>query len=203
MLRTRGRAVTAEDYEELTHEVAPDVARVRCVRAGSGPDAGSIRLLITPAAPMVRGSIRFEDLVPTEELLARIADYLDRVRVVGTRLVIEPPTYQGVTVVAQLRAHPKASIARIREDAMARLESYFNPLVGGPNGDGWPWGRPVQAGEAFAVLQGLPGVDLVEDVRLFGANMVTGERGAPTQRLEVDQHSLVFSYQHHVRVGEP
>ena len=152
---------------------------------------------------MVRGSIRFEDLVPTEELLARIADHLDRIRVIGTRLVIEPPTYQGVTVVAQLRAHPRASIARIREDAMARLESYFNPLVGGPDGDGWPWGRPVQAGEAFAVLQGLPGVDLVEDVRLFGANMVTGERGAPTQRLEVDPHSLVFSYQHHVRVSEP
>jgi len=203
MLRTRGRAVTAEDYEELTREAAPDVARVRCVPAGSGPDAGSIRLLITPAAPMVRGSIRFEDLVPTEELLARIADHLDRIRVVGTRLVVEPPTYQGVTVVAQLRAHPRASIARIREDAMARLESYFNPLVGGPDGDGWPWGRPVQAGEAFAVLQGLPGVDLVEDVRLFGANMVTGERGAPTQRLEVDPHSLVFSYQHHVRVSEP
>jgi predicted phage baseplate assembly protein len=151
---------------------------------------------------MVRGAIRFEHLVPSADLLARIAEYLDRVRVIGTRLVIEPPTYQGVTVVAQLRARPKASAARIREDAMERLETYFNPLVGGPDGDGWPWGRPVQAGEAFAVLQGLSGVDLVEDVRLFGANMVTGERGQPTQRLELDPHTLVFSYQHQVRVSE-
>jgi predicted phage baseplate assembly protein len=202
MLRTRGRAVTAEDYEQLTREAAPEVARVRCVAAGTGADAGSVRVLITPAAPMVRGAIRFEDLVPSPELLARIAECLDRVRVIGTRLVIEPPTYQGVTVVAQLRARPKTSAARIREEAMERLETYFNPLVGGPDGDGWPWGRPVQAGEAFAVLQGLPGVDLVEDVRLFGANMVTGERGAPTQRLELDPDTLVFSYQHQVRVSE-
>jgi predicted phage baseplate assembly protein len=203
MLRTRGRAVTAEDYEQLTREAAPEVARVRCVPAGSGPDAGSIRLLVTPAAPMLRGAIRFEDLVPTAELLARIAEHLDRLRVIGTRLVIEPPTYQGVTIVAQLRARPKASVARIREDAMERLETYFNPLVGGPDGSGWPWGRPVQAGEAFAALQGLTGVDLVEDVRLFGANMVTGERGAPAQRLELNPNSLVFSYQHQVRVSEP
>jgi hypothetical protein len=86
---------------------------------------------------------------------------------------------------------------------MERLETYFNPLVGGPDGSGWPWGRPVQAGEAFAALQGLTGVDLVEDVRLFGANMVTGERGAPAQRLELDPNGLVFSYQHQVRVSEP
>jgi predicted phage baseplate assembly protein len=202
LLRTRGRAVTAEDYEQLTREAAPEVARVRCVAAGSGPDAGSVRVLVTPAAPMAKGRIRFEDLIPSAEVLARIADYLDRARLIGTRLVIEPPTYQGVTVVAQLRARPKASAARIREAAMERLECYFNPLVGGPDGGGWPWGRPVQSGEAFAVLQGLPGVDLVEDVRLFGANMVTGDRGAPTQRLELDPNSLVFSYQHQVRVGE-
>ena len=30
LLRTRGRAVTAEDYEQLAREAAPEVARVRC-----------------------------------------------------------------------------------------------------------------------------------------------------------------------------
>ena len=202
MLRTRGRAVTAEDYEQLTREAAPEVARVRCVAAGHGADAGSVRVLVAPAAAMTKGVIRFEDLVPSVALLERIADYLDRLRVIGTRLVIEPPTYQGVTIVAQLRAKSRTSAARVREEALERLESYFNPLIGGPDGDGWPWGRPVQAGEAFAVLQGLPGVDMVEDVRLFGANMLTGERGSQTPRLQLDPNSLVYSYQHQVRVSE-
>ena len=36
LLRTRQRAVTAEDYENLARAAAPEVARVRCVPAGSG-----------------------------------------------------------------------------------------------------------------------------------------------------------------------
>ena len=50
MLRTRDRAVTAEDYEQLALESAPEVARVRCVPAGEGPDAGAVRVLVVPAA---------------------------------------------------------------------------------------------------------------------------------------------------------
>jgi len=49
----------------------------------------------------------------------------------------------------------------------------------------------VHSGEVFAALQGVRGVDVVEDVRLFGANPVTGERGPETTRLELPTHSLV------------
>ena len=54
----------------------------------------------------------------------------------------------------------------------------------------------------FAVLQRVRGVDLVEDVRLFGADPVTGRRGSETSRLELPANSLAFSYQHMVRVEE-
>ena len=37
LLRTGSRAVTAEDYEHLAQEAAPDVARVRCVSAARAP----------------------------------------------------------------------------------------------------------------------------------------------------------------------
>ena len=48
----------------------------------------------------------------------------------------------------------------------------------------------------------LDGVDLVDDVRLFGANPVTGERGQPASRVELPPDSLVFSYEHQVRVTQ-
>jgi hypothetical protein len=54
----------------------------------------------------------------------------------------------------------------------------------------------------YALLQRVRGVDLVEDVRLFGANPVTGERGEQTQRLDVDPFSLIFSFEHHVKVED-
>lgn len=203
VLRTRSRAVTAEDFELLTREAAPEIARVRCIPAATAEDAGHVTVCIVPAAARDRDVVRFEDLLPTEATLAAIARRLEDGRIIGSVVHVEPPSYQGITVVARLRAGPRADADRVRADAVAALHQYFDPLVGGPDGTGWPWGRPAQAGDAFGVLQGIHGVDVVEDVRLFGANPVTGERGEATARLELAANSLVFSYEHQVRVVTP
>jgi predicted phage baseplate assembly protein len=203
LLRTRTRAVTAEDYEAITKERAPELARVKCVTAGDdGVDAGSVRILVVPAAKAVNGRLQLGDLVPDADTLGRIADRLEEVRLIGTRVLVEPPTYRGVTVVARLVARPRVSTSRIQAEALDALYKLLDPLRGGPDGDGWPFGRAVHSGEVFAALQGVRGVDVVEDVRLFGANPVTGERGSETSRLDLPAHSLVFSYGHQVRVEE-
>ena len=199
LLRTRNRAVTAEDYEILAREAAPEVARVRCVPAGD--TAGAVRVLVVPAAASDRGRIRLEDLIPADETFARIAQRLDETRVVGTQVLLEPPRYRGITVVARLIARPKVDVGRVETQALDALYRLLNPLPGGgPDGTGWPFGRPVQPGELFAAMQGVHGVELVEDLRIFGANPVTGKRGAEVKRLELDMNSLVFSFEHHVRV---
>ncbi|GAB2633274.1 putative baseplate assembly protein [Streptomyces capparidis] len=203
-LRTLHRAVVPRDYEQLAREVAPDAARVACVPAGDDPEqAGGVRLLVVPAGRGdERGRIRFEELLPPRDTLAAIAEYLDERRPIGTRLVVEPPYYQGVTVVASVQAVRGAVLERLRSEALAALYHYVNPLTGGPANQGWPFGRPVHSGEIFAVLQRVPGVDLVEDVRLFPADPLTGQRGEPATRIELDRHALVFSYEHQLRVRE-
>ena len=45
------RAVTAEDYEQLAREAAPEVARVRCVAERRGHGDAAVRVLVVPAAP--------------------------------------------------------------------------------------------------------------------------------------------------------
>ncbi len=80
------------------------------------------------------------------------------------------------------------------------LYRYFHPIRGGPEGRGWPFGRPIHTGEVYAVLQRLTGTEFVEDVKLFAADPVTGERGGAVQRIDVGAHALVFSYEHQVRV---
>lgn len=215
-LRTLHRAVVPHDYELLAREVAPDAARVHCIPASSDDDtgtagnggddagaveAGGVRLLIVPAGRGdARGRIEFDELVPPEQTLGLIREHLDARRPIGTRLVVEPPFYQGVTVVASVQTERGAVAEKVREEALAALYGYFNPLTGGPGGQGWPFGRPVQSGEAFAVLQRVPGVDLVEDVRLYRADPVTGERTDATTKIPLDRHALVFSYEHQLRV---
>ncbi|MFE1359607.1 putative baseplate assembly protein [Streptomyces harbinensis] len=201
-LRTLHRAVVPRDYEQLAREVAPEVARVHCVRAGE-QEGEPLRLLVVPGGHSdARGRVAFDDLVPSPETLAAISDHLDERRPVGARLLVQPPLYQGLTIVASLQSERGVALDRLRETALTALYSYFNPLTGGPEGRGWPFGRPVQSGEVFAVLQRVPGVDLVEDIRLFPADPLTGERTEPVSRIELDAHALVFSYGHQLRVRE-
>jgi predicted phage baseplate assembly protein len=201
-LRSRGRAVTTEDFEHLSREVAPELARVHAVAAGDGADAGSVRVLVVPDAPAEGGRLRFEQLLPPDDTLARVAARLDETRIVGTRVIVEPPVYRGITIVARLRPRPRVTPGRLQEDALRALYGYFNPIAGGPEGTGWPFGRPIQVGEVYSVLQRVRGTELVEDVRLFGADPITGQRGQATQRLDLEPHALVFSYEHQLMVEE-
>lgn len=202
MLRTRERAVTAEDYEQIARQAAPEALRVRCVPAG--PDSPAVRVLVVPAlgehSYSEDDSARFASLLPRDETLARIRDALDERRCVGAQVLVEPPYYQGVTVVAALRGRGRSGWSLLRERALRALYDYLNPIDGGPDGTGWPFGRPIQSGEIYAVLQRVEGIDLVEDVRLFAADPVTGERGSAVQRIDLPPHALVFSYAHQVRV---
>jgi predicted phage baseplate assembly protein len=205
-LRTRGRAVTREDYEQLAREAAPEVARVRCIESSPDPsgaeaEPGGVRVLVVPAAADGEsGELRIEQLIPSEESLSRIRDYLDERRTVGARVVVEPPTYLGVTVVTRLRAKAGVRASRLQAAAVEALNRYLHPISGGPEGGGWPFGRPVLAGEVYSVLQSLRGTELVEDVRLFAAGVIDGTRGPATNRIDLDSNALVLSYGHQVLV---
>ena len=199
VLRTRNRAVTSEDYELIAIESAREVSRVRCVPADG---TSGVRILVVPDAPDEGGRLDFQQLVPAEATLSRIAAALDERRVVGARVVVEPPLYQGLTVVARVKARELADPVRLQTAALEALYGYFHPIRGGPEGRGWPFGRPVQVGEVYAVLQRLRGVELVEDARLFGADPVTGRRGDQTPRLDIGPSELVFSFGHQVLVAD-
>lgn len=202
ILRTRDRAVTAEDYEHITREAAPEIARVRCIEAKEGPDAGSVRVLIVPAVTSGHDALRFEQLEPTRDTSEKVKRRLDECRILGSRILVEPPAYLGLTVVARLRARPRIDRTRLQQEALDALYQHFHPTEGGPEHSGWPFGRPVQSGEVYAALQRLRGTELVEDVRLFSADLKTGVRGKATDRLDVGPNGLVFSYEHQVLVED-
>jgi predicted phage baseplate assembly protein len=199
-MRSRGRAVTSEDFEEIAREAAPEIARVRCLPAGDAAEAGAVRLLVVPACNGENGRLRFDELLPTDDTLKSIAAHLEARRLIGSRVIVEPPHYQGLTVVAQLRARPHTRPAALQEAALEALYRHFHPVSGGPDRAGWPFGRPAHVGDVFAVLQALSGTELVEDVRLFAADPVNRTRGEATQRLAIDGNALVFSFEHQVRV---
>jgi len=203
LLRSRGRAVTAEDFVQLTHGIAPEVARVHCAPSREGDGGEGVAVLVVPhVVSDAVGRVRRADLVPHESLLERIASGLDERRLVGTRLIVTPPVYVGLTIVVDVAARERYDSEEVHDDVLRAMYALLDPLTGGPDGTGWPFGRPVQSHEVHAALARIPGVDMSQEVRvtLFPADADTGRRGAPVQRLDLPSNGLVFSYEHQVRV---
>ena len=197
-LRTCDRAVTAADYEVIAGEAAGAAVRVHCVPPGA-PDE-PVRVLVVPdVAGYGPGRLPFAALTPDVGLLERIAAALDQRRLVGARVVVEPPRYRGVTVAVRLRARRGRDCERLAQDALAALYRWLHPRDGGPDGSGWPFGRPVTLGDVHAALAGLPDLDYVDDARLYPADPAAGARGEATQHVEVGADELPFSFDHQMQ----
>jgi predicted phage baseplate assembly protein len=198
-LRTGDRAVTAEDYEVIAGEAAGAAVRVHCVPPATPADP--VRVLVLPdVVGYGPGRLPFAALTPGKDLLGRISAALDRRRMVGIRVVVEPPRYRGITVAIRLRARRDRDCERLAEDALAALYRWLHPRDGGPGGFGWPFGRPVTLGDVHAALAGLPDLDYMEDARLYPADPVTGARAEAAQHVEVAADELPFSFDHQVQV---
>jgi hypothetical protein len=97
-----------------------------------------------------------------------VGRHLRRRGVVGTRILVAGPDYVEVTVRARVRAAPGADGAALAREATAALAAFLDPLDGGPDGGGWPFGRDVYRSEVLELLDRLPGVDVVLALELAG-----------------------------------
>jgi predicted phage baseplate assembly protein len=162
-LAARVRGVTASDLEELARET-PGVPVKRAVALPALhpdhaclPAPGVVTVVVLPRCG--------DPPVPSPELLATVRRYLERRRPLTTELHVVGPEYVAVTVSATLRAGgPAGGIAAA---AQAALDRFFDPLAGGQDGRGWPFGRDVVESEVLAVLDAVPGVAFVHDVAVF------------------------------------
>lgn len=173
-VRAGSRAVTAEDFERLAAEADPAVARVRCLPPAER--GGPIRLVVVPKVDVGLEEQRLDDFALSPQLLRRLADHLDARRVLGTTIEIGTPYYQGVTVAAMVVARPGRPAGLVRDRARAAIYRYLDPLVGGPDGRGWPFDTDVTSAGIFSVLESVEGVERVEEVLLFEYDLRNGER---------------------------
>ncbi|NLT55652.1 MAG: putative baseplate assembly protein [Actinomycetales bacterium] len=203
-LRGGQRAVTAADFERLTLAAAPGVARARCLAPQRPEDP--VRLLVVPRVDVPPETLGLDDLGLSAELERTIADYLEARRLLTVRMVVDRPTYLGISIAARVRAAPGMRTETVRASAEAALYRYVNPVIGGPDGHGWPFGRDLNIGEAFALLSGVVGVLAVEEVVFFSGDLALsrGTRRTRDERLgnavRLPEGSLFASCDHRVVV---
>ncbi|HUO72199.1 MAG TPA: putative baseplate assembly protein [Solirubrobacteraceae bacterium] len=201
-IRTRYRAVTAEDFEFLVSQSSSRVGRTIC-RAPSRP-TDSIKVHVLPRVAPADRHLTLDELTPDAGLLAEVASYLDGRRVIGMTVDLLPVRLRGISVVVNLQAHPGASLQRVEEEVLQALYTYINPLVGGAPtgpGTGWPFGRLLNQGELYQIVHSVDGVEFVKILRVYETDLRTGEQ-APQPAgshvmLEADE--LLASARHVVR----
>ena len=210
-LRTRTRAVTADDYEYLTCRV-PGVARARCLAPGAQPgdrnepQPGQVFVIVLPQTDAQQGRIPLERLTLSAELRSAVLAHLNARRLLGTALEVRQPQYIWVSVQAVLHVPERSDpdlIRDVQQRAEEALYRYLNPYVGGPHGDGWPFGRSLNRSEIYGLLQSVEYVEYVEDVQMSVSESAGGANPGPatgTRTVQVSRHGLICSDQHQVKV---
>jgi predicted phage baseplate assembly protein len=176
LLRTRDRAVTAEDFESLALQASRSVARVRCPSESSGNGKqGIVNLIIVPAVdttPIARGlGIHPDAFALTAILKNEVLSFLDERRLLGIQVKCHEPEYVGVSVQLEVGLEPRYSSPQAREEIeqslYVQLYRFLNPVTGGTDGMGWKFGNPLYVSDIVSLLQNIPGIRYLGSVSLF------------------------------------
>jgi predicted phage baseplate assembly protein len=183
ILKSRGRAVTAEDFEWLAHEASASVGRAFCLREKNRQ--GEVRIVLIPAAPSGQDFSR--RLVPSRELLRRVSCYLDERRLVGTKIRLQGPVYRAFSVFLTLTADSGVfDRERLKKSVINSLQKTFHPLWGGA-GAGWDFGKAVTSGAVLKQLEKTGGLLSVDQAALFDV-----DAGVIVEKLVLKDDELPF-----------
>ncbi|MDJ0726167.1 MAG: putative baseplate assembly protein [Prochloraceae cyanobacterium] len=173
MLRNRDRAVTKEDFETLTVAGGKGaIARALCLPT---TEPGVINILVVPNGDKT-GIDRGEGIAPdllqlTAALSETTLAYLNERKLLGTQIRLTEPEYVGVTVETQIGLEPRYNNPQAKEMLRSQLEvalyRFLNPLTGGLEGNGWPFGRVLYVSDLIALFQKIAGVRYIGPVLLY------------------------------------
>jgi predicted phage baseplate assembly protein len=198
-LRSGGRAVTVSDFERLTGQADSRVGRVRCLPPIEPGDP--VRLLVVPAIRQPTEMLQLDHFALPDNMIRRIADYLDDRRILGSKVEVGTPYYQGVTVAALVSARPGRPTSLVQDRALRALYDFINPLTGGAEGLGWQFDVDLNAASVFQLLEAVEGVERVEEVLFFEYDLRNQERlGFGKELVKLAPDSLFLSTNHQVIV---
>ena len=191
------RAVTSADYEYLAMS-CPDVRLARAKALEMYHPSHDDRVPTVVSVVIVPESESIDSLAlatPTQEEISLVRKHLEKYRLMGTELFVLPPEYVRVKVVTDVAKDPRSQDDYVIPAVQKALAGFLNPIKGGgPDRDGWPFGRPVYLSEVLQVIDGAEGVDHVNSCQLF--SWVKGKTGGPVEsvgRISIPAHALVDS----------
>lgn len=193
------RGVTTTDFETLTlNTPGVRMARVK-VLAEYHPKFPAVKVpgaVTVVAVPEILPGIAGRLPEPSEGFLQNVQKHLQSLSIVTTNLSVVGPEFIEVTVAAKIRVDAWRGADTVRAEALEALYKFLNPLTGGDDGRGWPFGRPVYKSDIYKLIEDVPGVVCVDQVSLSGKSCDSTRQ----DRITLRKIGLVYSGQHVISV---
>jgi hypothetical protein len=201
LLRHRHRAVTQEDYEDLSQLASTEVARALCVPlqdlaaepylfidsdAEQKAGVGKVSVVIVPDTAQAKP-------LPSPDLMRAVQAFLSERASAGATVTVVGPLYLQVKVEVLIKLHSLQLRDVVERDVQARLAAFLHPLTGN-GGTGWPFGRLPHESDLYPLLATINGVDFVADLTITP----TADDAARTTDTLTTQRFLIYSGVHTV-----
>jgi len=163
-IKSRNRAVTAEDFEWLSMQASNSIARTKCL--SSRDREGEVTVIILPKSDERQQEFD-KKLVPSTELLRRVQLYLDARRLVTAVVNVVKPRYVEVSLKIEVIREPTQVGDRLKRDIEQSIRRFLHPLAGGRHEKGWEFGRNVYKVDLYHVIEEVAGVELVDRIDIY------------------------------------
>ncbi|MDJ0628977.1 MAG: putative baseplate assembly protein [Rhodobacter sp.] len=189
-IAANGRAVTAIDFETLALQAGVRRAKAMALTHPRYPGVdipGSVTVIVVPDGDA-------PNPMPSAYTIAKVANHLDGLRLISTELHVVAPTYNEVSIEADVVIGRTANPEAVRTDLETRLNTFLNPLTGGPDGLGWPFGGNIFYSDIYRIVIETRDVLRLQDGQL--AIRVNGELAPFCRDIEICPGELVFAREH-------
>ena len=185
-LNSRYRAVTEDDFQKLAVEATVlDEVKVKRAIIYDHPDEGKVEIVIISDRQdkYITGSeegkyeITLDPDVHDEygQLVKTVKDYVEVRKLVGTVIKVKAPVYTQININVEIICKPHVIVETVIENVKGRIMRHLDPLVGGPNRNGWPYNRPLTIYELAHVIEETTGVERAENIKLGDEALVKKE----------------------------
>jgi uncharacterized phage protein gp47/JayE len=200
-LQSKDRAVTADDFALLA-TLAPGANVKRALALPlyhpdfpTGQIPGVVTVVVVPdsLAP---------NPTPNQTTLQAVCQYLDAHRLLTSELYVAGPVYRTIQVQAQLVVSASYDLATVQNAVQTALTTFFDPLIGGQLGTGWPFGGTIYYSDVYRVILDVDGVLRIQNNQLLlflDGQMQTFCRDVPINTGELlandpDGHIVTVAY---------
>lgn len=204
MLKHRNRAVTLQDFEILASQASRRIAKVKCLPNTNESGqfrTGCVTVLIVPHS-------HDNQPKPTSLLKRQVENYLNERSsnlVVPNHILVTSPAYVQVSISVNLFAESLEVIPLVENSARKKLTEFLHPLTGGHDGGGWEFGRIPCLSNIYTLLQGIKGVDHMEEIIMTITTADDSQKIEVTPDNQVDiklpQYALISAGKHYLKVN--